>query len=73
MEKDHPRACGENPAGRTCSAGLRGSPPRVRGKLLFISSSLLRHRITPARAGKTLLHNWTKRLPQDHPRACGEN
>ena len=31
-EEDHPRVCGENPAGRTCSAGRRGSPPRVRGK-----------------------------------------
>ena len=30
-------------------------------------------RITPARAGKTLLHEFACRCAEDHPRACGEN
>ena len=50
---DHPRACGENQENlapcKTCS----GSPPRMRGKLLFPAFRNLFLRITPAHAGKT--------------------
>ena len=30
-------------------------------------------RITPARAGKTVAHDFTPAFLEDHPRACGEN
>ena len=31
--KDHPRGCGENYAFSACVISLKGSPPRMRGKL----------------------------------------
>ena len=37
---DHPRACGENPSTMVVLHGTSGSPPRMRGKLLFHSCSL---------------------------------
>ena len=51
--KDHPRGCGENDGKWGPKSQAGGSPPRMRGKLiysLFIVASL---RITPADAGKT--------------------
>ena len=51
----------------------RGSPPRMRGKLLSICPSLPRCRITPAHAGKTTATSFAASLTKDHPRACGEN
>ena len=51
--RDHPRACGENARSRASARCEAGSPPRVRGKLLFLGVALCAHRITPARAGKT--------------------
>ena len=53
-EQDHPRVCGENPPRPHCSAARRGSPPRVRGKLIAELGDLSRQGITPACAGKTL-------------------
>ena len=52
--EDHPRACGENRAGRAADVDHRGSPPRVRGKPFIPPSGTLGVRITPARAGKTM-------------------
>ena len=71
--EDHPRACGENAAGSLRLSRQPGSPPRVRGKLLSISNSLLQIRITPARAGKTEVDVRGVLSDADHPRACGEN
>ena len=59
-EKDHPRACGENPQERLRIPGVPGSPPRVRGKLVPPSFSASRSWITPARAGKTLSRRSSK-------------
>ena len=70
---DHPRACGENIGPIFLDAQKKGSPPRVRGKLAYIPRDARRHRITPARAGKTRGSYTPKTLPPDHPRACGEN
>ena len=52
-ERDHPRACGENPPASFCPALQRGSPPRVRGKPHSAPPSNAFKGITPARAGKT--------------------
>ena len=38
----------------------QGSPPRVRGKRLINKLFYLRIGITPARAGKTFVHNFLK-------------
>ena len=70
---DHPRACGENYKVAFFSFPPRGSPPRVRGKLLICPSGSLAVRITPARAGKTALLSRMACTTRDHPRACGEN
>ena len=52
--KDHPRVCGENTNGLDEYIEGKGSPPRVRGKLLRIQHIRQRGGITPACAGKTL-------------------
>ena len=70
---DHPRACGENIANRLLSAGLPGSPPRMRGKLSVASACVAPARITPAHAGKTPQKVSRRSAAPDHPRACGEN
>ena len=70
---DHPRACGENGAAREEHQDLRGSPPRMRGKLLCSCLRLSAVRITPAHAGKTRKARQACHDYLDHPRACGEN
>ena len=51
LEKDHPRACGEQELVFQKRGSLLGSPPRVRGTGVSHISDLLENRITPARAG----------------------
>ena len=72
-KEDHPRVCGEN---RMIFASIEnggGSPPRVRGKLVFTFAPFSYSRITPACAGKTSGAAFSGRASQDHPRVCGEN
>ena len=71
--RDHPRACGENSYMQRHHFTLKGSPPRMRGKLLGFGGFRLDIRITPAHAGKTYREMREKISRQDHPRACGEN
>ena len=70
---DHPRGCGENRSGGVELGKERGSPPRMRGKLVGSVFNDGVYRITPADAGKTCEFkvNFVRR--QDHPRGCGEN
>ena len=70
---DHPRACGENCYNVFIVQPRKGSPPRMRGKhaLRKLGESIIR--ITPAHAGKTILHSLGCVRCRDHPRACGEN
>ena len=53
--EDHPRVCGEKAQSRLSLCLQLGSPPRVRGKGLRISSKSWRSGITPACAGKSFL------------------
>ena len=69
---DHPRACGEKFFAAIQRATIRGSPPRVRGKVSHSSISSEMLRITPARAGKRKSYTSPSAATQDHPRACGE-
>ena len=69
---DHPRVCGEKLHTSEHTSFLKGSPPRVRGKVLAKVCIGVYLRITPACAGKS-----KKRFPsfdtdEDHPRGCGE-
>ena len=70
---DHPRGCGENRQNRIPGGENRGSPPRMRGKLIPQFPSVLSSGITPADAGKTRRVRVRVRVHRDHPRGCGEN
>ena len=49
---DHPRLCGEKDRVKHCGTMLMGSPPPMRGKVVFGNTMLSSLRITPAYAGK---------------------
>ena len=70
--KDHPRVCGEKVSSTSPMKCLKGSPPRMRGKVWDILQPLADWGITPAYAGKRLLEALEKIRNQDHPRVCGE-
>ena len=53
FSRDHPRACGENRPSRVSRSRSRGSPPRMRGKLVIEVGKVVWDGITPAHAGKT--------------------
>ena len=69
----HPHACGENTGKTRIFFRLRGSPPRVWGKLALCKYPIALWRFTPTRVGKTseLIPHHTARTV--HPHACGEN
>ena len=69
---DHPRVCGEKLCHNELRLRQRGSPPRVRGKVVLATSSRPMQRITPACAGKRHLGGAPTRNSKDHPRVCGE-
>ena len=71
--KAHPRACGENRDNAERATYVKGSSPRMRGKLGRTSSQHAFHRLIPAHAGKTGRSDGTLRTYRAHPRACGEN
>ena len=71
--RDHPRACGENSRLSSCAHSVKGSPPRMRGKLVAAAAGPALMGITPAHAGKTRPLRRSSRGLRDHPRACGEN
>ena len=70
---DHPRVCGKNFGILQPLAAIRGSPPRVREKLLEVFLLDKRSRITPACAGKTNRYSVSRWGSGDHPRVCGKN
>ena len=70
--RDHPRVCGEKEPSSLASFSDRGSPPRMRGKVLFFPLEVLLVGITPAYAGKRELHQHDENIGEDHPRVCGE-
>ena len=69
----HPRACGENPGGAGSRRAVRGSSPRMRGKLRGLRRRPGQGRFIPAHAGKTAEDERLTWRSQVHPRACGEN
>ena len=69
----HPRACGENMHKNVTNPTFTGSSPRVRGKRCRAPPGMLRGRLIPARAGKTVTLKWRHNPTEAHPRACGEN
>ena len=69
---DHPRACGEKLAEAMQARNIRGSPPRMRGKVHGLAIGAVGVGITPAHAGKSSWYKVESYDLQDHPRACGE-
>ena len=69
---DHPRMCGEKDKAKEMGATTKGSPPRMRGKVLREVVHHAAERITPACAGKSGRHALRHVLDGDHPRVCGE-
>ena len=70
---DHPRACGANSAVGNSVNRTDGSSPRMRGKPTSDRIALPTCRIIPAHAGQTTRNGTRRRIPPDHPRACGAN
>ena len=64
--------CGEKTVTPPYSVTVRGSPPRVRGKVPESDGACRERRITPACAGKSMMHSRNGRKVKDHPRVCGE-
>ena len=69
----HPHACGENDSAVHVTDAVRGSPPRVWGKLSLSVIKAGRPRFTPTRVGKTPAVPLSHTIWPVHPHACGEN
>ena len=70
--RDHPRACGEQPAAVVLVFGRWGSSPRVRGAVRLRRTHLRSRGIIPARAGSSSDSRGGGFGSGDHPRASGE-
>ena len=70
--EDHPRLCGEKFRFLEISPAHEGSPPPMRGKVIFLFLQFDKFRITPAYAGKSTRTATASVLRRDHPRLCGE-
>ena len=73
IEKEHPRACGENNPNPALLPHQAGTSPRMRGKRKANSCWSVYMGNIPAHAGKTALVRYRPKMPAEHPRACGEN
>ena len=51
---------------------MKGSPPRMRGKVVWLCLGLVVTGITPAYAGKSVTAQQDFIIDRDHPRVCGE-
>ena len=69
---DHPRLCGEKHDFHRVGISGLGSPPPMRGKEPFSSSTSVISGITPAYAGKRKIRQIAVSKCRDHPRLCGE-
>ena len=72
VKQDHPHVCGEKPFSSVVILPSSGSPPRMRGKVNFISVCFNEIGITPAYAGKSGFDDNVVGIFEDHPRVCGE-
>ena len=70
--QDHPRGCGEKRKCEEMGIAIKGSSPRVRGKVFALRQNTLRNGIIPAGAGKSRKNRAVCGGRQDHPRGCGE-
>ena len=73
VNRDHPRACGDNEQPHEHVGYDWGSPPRLRGQLGIHHGIFHFAGITPALAGTTSHLLVVGSVTGDHPRACGDN
>ena len=73
VRRKHPRVCGEDQIHRRHFSRLCETPPRMRGRPPLYPLYLYSFRNTPAYAGKTEPFRIPGRMPQKHPRVCGED
>ena len=73
LTKEHPRVCGENVMVRKIRVCVKGTSPRMRGKLYQMVLVYRLRRNIPAYAGKTLEIGEAPPGYEEHPRVCGEN
>ena len=71
-QRDHPRLCGEKREIQAAGKSSGGSPPPMRGKVIFSPFEVYSDRITPAYAGKSGRDTCSAAPHKDHPRLCGE-
>ena len=69
---DYPRVCGEKAYSKEMAGSEWGSPPRMRGKVLWAKLYWSMIGITPAYAGKSFKVKEFACKDGDHPRVCGE-
>ena len=69
----HPRLRGEDPISLPSVSSVVGSPPLARGRRYQNVIALVKSRLTPACAGKTLPLPNLSMSPQAHPRLRGED
>ena len=69
---DHPRVCGEKYLLSLAGVGVKGSPPRMRGKASVTVCPTAATGITPAYEGKRKIVVMARESQRDHPRVCGE-
>ena len=69
---DHPRTCGEKQIILKSGARIKGSPPHMRGKVIYALHDCAQCGITPAHAGKRIYPGSSAAHKRDHPRTCGE-
>ena len=72
LRQDHPRLCGEKVDICSMCPKVPGSPPPMRGKVLYSDWAAAGYGITPAYAGKRRYPRRLWRNFWDHPRLCGE-
>ena len=70
--KDHPHVCGEKKVTEAITSPLRGSPPRVWGKVTGLALLCLIVWITPTCVGKREARATLIDIIKDHPHVCGE-
>ena len=72
MPAVHPRAYGEEDRLRSAVGGVLGSPPCVRGRVVYLIPQVGPRRFTPVRTGKRRIFGIPPVGPSVHPRAYGE-
>ena len=70
---DHPRVCGKDFRILRLYHSRIGSPPRVRERLVSVTTKTRKRGITPACAGKTRRLGRLYPATRDHPRVCGKD